>query len=244
MQEVGPSLFFALLVITVSFLPIFALEGDRGAPLPAARLHQDLRDGLRRAALGDAHAGPRGAPDPRPDPRRGRAPAGPAPGAASTRRCVRAVGAPPLARGGRGAGRCSPRRVPRLPRASAASSCRPSTRARSSTCRRRRRASGRPRPAACSSAWTASSRAVPEVARVFGKAGRAESPTDMAPLSMIETLITLRPRSEWRAGPDARRAGARARRARPAGRASRTSSGCRSRPAPRCSRRGSAASSA
>ena len=30
MQEVGPSLFFALLVITVSFLPIFALEGAEG----------------------------------------------------------------------------------------------------------------------------------------------------------------------------------------------------------------------
>jgi copper/silver efflux system protein len=43
-------------------------------------------------------------------------------------------------------------------------------------------------------------RAVPEVKRVFGKAGRADSPTDMAPLSMIETVITLRPRSEWRPG--------------------------------------------
>jgi Cu(I)/Ag(I) efflux system membrane protein CusA/SilA len=41
---------------------------------------------------------------------------------------------------------------------------------------------------------------VPEVERVFGKAGRAETPTDMAPLSMIETVITLRPRSEWREG--------------------------------------------
>ncbi|HVH06733.1 MAG TPA: efflux RND transporter permease subunit, partial [Myxococcota bacterium] len=43
-------------------------------------------------------------------------------------------------------------------------------------------------------------RAVPEVARVFGKAGRAESATDMAPLSMIESVVTLKPRSEWRAG--------------------------------------------
>lgn len=38
----------------------------------------------------------------------------------------------------------------------------------------------------------------PEVDRVFGKAGRAETPTDPAPLSMIETLITLKPESEWR----------------------------------------------
>jgi len=40
----------------------------------------------------------------------------------------------------------------------------------------------------------------PEVARVFGKIGRARTPTDPAPLSMVETLVTLKPRSEWRAG--------------------------------------------
>ena len=41
---------------------------------------------------------------------------------------------------------------------------------------------------------------VPEVARVFGKIGRAETATDPAPLTMIETVIQLKPRSEWRAG--------------------------------------------
>jgi Cu(I)/Ag(I) efflux system membrane protein CusA/SilA len=41
---------------------------------------------------------------------------------------------------------------------------------------------------------------VPEVERVFGKVGRAETATDPAPLSMIETTITLKPRSEWRPG--------------------------------------------
>ena len=41
----------------------------------------------------------------------------------------------------------------------------------------------------------------PEVDRVLGKAGRAETPTDPAPLSMLETVITLRPRSEWRTVP-------------------------------------------
>jgi Cu(I)/Ag(I) efflux system membrane protein CusA/SilA len=40
----------------------------------------------------------------------------------------------------------------------------------------------------------------PEVERVFGKAGRAETPTDPAPLSMIETVVLLRPRGEWRPG--------------------------------------------
>lgn len=40
----------------------------------------------------------------------------------------------------------------------------------------------------------------PEVKRVFGKAGRAETATDPAPLEMIETTIQLKPKSEWRAG--------------------------------------------
>jgi Cu(I)/Ag(I) efflux system membrane protein CusA/SilA len=43
-------------------------------------------------------------------------------------------------------------------------------------------------------------RTVPEVKRVFGKIGRAETATDSAPLTMIETTIQLKPRSEWRAG--------------------------------------------
>jgi len=38
----------------------------------------------------------------------------------------------------------------------------------------------------------------PEVDRVLGKAGRAETSTDPAPLSMLETVISLRPKSEWR----------------------------------------------
>ncbi len=41
---------------------------------------------------------------------------------------------------------------------------------------------------------------VPEVATVFGKAGRADTATDTAPLNMFETTITFKPRSEWRAG--------------------------------------------
>ncbi len=40
----------------------------------------------------------------------------------------------------------------------------------------------------------------PEVETVFGKAGRARTATDPAPLSMIETTITLKPESEWREG--------------------------------------------
>ena len=41
---------------------------------------------------------------------------------------------------------------------------------------------------------------VPEVASVFGKAGRAETATDPAPLEMFETTIQFKPRDQWRAG--------------------------------------------
>jgi Cu(I)/Ag(I) efflux system membrane protein CusA/SilA len=41
---------------------------------------------------------------------------------------------------------------------------------------------------------------VPEVKNVLGKAGRANTATDNSPISMIETIILLKPQSEWRAG--------------------------------------------
>jgi Cu(I)/Ag(I) efflux system membrane protein CusA/SilA len=40
----------------------------------------------------------------------------------------------------------------------------------------------------------------PEVERVFGKAGRAETSTDPAPFSMMETVVQLKPKNEWRSG--------------------------------------------
>jgi Cu(I)/Ag(I) efflux system membrane protein CusA/SilA len=43
-------------------------------------------------------------------------------------------------------------------------------------------------------------RSFPEVERVFGKAGRAETSTDPAPFSMMETTVVLKPRSQWRPG--------------------------------------------
>src|SRR5207302_3112401 len=39
-----------------------------------------------------------------------------------------------------------------------------------------------------------------EVASVWGQAGRANSATDWAPMSMVETVVTLKPESEWRPG--------------------------------------------
>ncbi len=45
-------------------------------------------------------------------------------------------------------------------------------------------------------------RQFPEVERVFGKAGRFDTPTDPAPLSMFETIITLKPQDQWPKGED------------------------------------------
>jgi Cu(I)/Ag(I) efflux system membrane protein CusA/SilA len=44
-------------------------------------------------------------------------------------------------------------------------------------------------------------RSVPEVDRVFGKAGRADTATDPAPFSMMETVIVLKPEDQWRGKP-------------------------------------------
>jgi copper/silver efflux system protein len=41
---------------------------------------------------------------------------------------------------------------------------------------------------------------IPEVSQVFGKAGRAETATDPAPLEMFETVINLKPKNQWRKG--------------------------------------------
>lgn len=51
-------------------------------------------------------------------------------------------------------------------------------------------------------------RTVPEVVTVFGKVGRADTATDPAPLTMIETFVQLKPRDQWRPGmtPDSLRA--------------------------------------
>src|SRR2546429_6329407 len=41
---------------------------------------------------------------------------------------------------------------------------------------------------------------IPEAVTVFGKAGQADTPTDPAPLSMFETIVTLKPPDQWRKG--------------------------------------------
>ncbi len=68
--EVGPALFFSLLIITLSFIPVFTLRSAGGTAVLAARLHEDLRDGGRRGTGGDADSGADGLSDPRSHPRR------------------------------------------------------------------------------------------------------------------------------------------------------------------------------
>ena len=43
-------------------------------------------------------------------------------------------------------------------------------------------------------------KSLPEVEHVLGKVGRAETSTDPAPVSMFETIIILKPKSQWRPG--------------------------------------------
>ena len=68
--EVGPALFFCLLIITLSFIPVFMLEAQEGQALLAARVHEDLRDGGVGHPRDHARARADGLPDPRPHSRR------------------------------------------------------------------------------------------------------------------------------------------------------------------------------
>jgi len=197
LQEVGPSLFFALLVITVSFLPIFALDGESGRlfrPLAftktyamgfAALLSVTLapalaviairgriphEDDLRwQAALsaGYAHVV-------RFVVRRSRALiAGALLVIAASVPVALSLGRefmPPL---DEGTLLYMPTGTPGMSATEAARILQQMDR---------------------------ELRAIPEVARVFGKSGRAETATDPAPLEMFETVVQLRPREAWRPG--------------------------------------------
>ena len=65
--EVGPALFFSLLIITVSFLPVFTLEAQEGRLFKPLAYTKTFCDGGGRAAVGHAGAGADGAVHPRPD---------------------------------------------------------------------------------------------------------------------------------------------------------------------------------
>ena len=196
MQEVGPSIFFSLLIITVSFIPVFALEGTEGRlfkPLAFTKTYSMLFAALLSVTLIPALAvlfvkgrirGDRSRLN-----RALTAMYGPVVYFAVKWRWPVVIGAaavlvvtvpayrslgnefmPPLNEGS----------ILYMPTALPGMSIAEATRVLQTMDRELKK--------------------FPEVERVFGKAGRSTSPTDSAPLSMIETNIMLKPESEWRDG--------------------------------------------
>ena len=197
-KEVGPTLFFALLVITVSFLPVFALEAQEGRlfkPLAFSKTYAMAAGALLAVTLVPVLVGYAVA---RANPRRRRRVAG----RIELTRAVRPVldtamrfrfallavlflalgaAAVPFGRLGsefmptlwEGDLLYMPTTLPGISITKAGEVLQQTDRI---------------------------IRAFPEVENVFGKVGRAETATDPAPLSMIETTITLKPESEWRPG--------------------------------------------
>jgi Cu(I)/Ag(I) efflux system membrane protein CusA/SilA len=197
LQEVGPSLFFALLVITVSFLPIFALSGEAGRlfkPLAFTKTYAMGFAALLSVTLAPALAvlAIRGRIPHEHDQRWQLALAN---GYARVVRGVVRRRAAVIA----GALLCLAVSVPAylslgrefMPPLDEGTLLYMPT--------------GTPGMSATEAARVLQQmdrelRATPEVARVFGKSGRAESATDPAPLEMFETIVQLKPRAEWRAG--------------------------------------------
>jgi Cu(I)/Ag(I) efflux system membrane protein CusA/SilA len=197
LQEVGPSLFFALLVITVSFLPIFALEASEGRlfrPLAFTKTWAMAAAALLSVTLTPALAGLLVRGRVRSDdehPLTGPLARGYAPLVRGVVRHPRAVvlaallamaaSVPPfLALGSEFMPPLDEGTILYMPSAPPGM--------------------GASQAAEVLQRMDRELARVPEVARVFGKIGRAESATDMAPLSMVETVITLRPKAAWRPG--------------------------------------------
>jgi Cu(I)/Ag(I) efflux system membrane protein CusA/SilA len=197
MREVGPSLFFSLLVITVSFLPVFTLEGVEGRlfrPLAFTKTYSMGFAALLAVTLTPALAAIFVRGRIRPEERnllnrwlvRAYAPvvrlavrfrwavvAVALAGVAATVPAFLALGSefmPPL---NEGVLLYMPTAPPGM-----------STTAAQAVLQQMDR----------------ELRSFPEVASVFGKMGRAETSTDPAPIGMVETVVVLRPREEWRPG--------------------------------------------
>jgi Cu(I)/Ag(I) efflux system membrane protein CusA/SilA len=197
MQEVAPSVFFALLVITVSFLPIFTLEGAEGklvrplaftktyamgfAAVLSVTLTPALAALLIRGRIRGEHANPINrwlvgayVPVVRAVVRRRRLVIGAA-------LLLVASAVPPLLRlGGEFMPPLNEGTMLYMPTAPPGISVGEAARVLQ--------------------LMDSELKRFPEVERVFGKIGRAESATDPAPLSMVETVVTLAPRERWRPG--------------------------------------------
>lgn len=196
MQQVGPSIFFSLLIITVSFLPVFALEGTEGRlfkPLAYTKTYSMAFAALLAITLTPALAvwfvkGRIRADESRfnrwlvrtyqPVVRwsvrsRWWVISGAALVLIVTAPVFRALGnefMPPLNEGS----------ILYMPTALPGMSITEATRTLQTMDR--------------------IIKTFPEVEHVFGKVGRSTSPTDPAPLSMMETVVTLKPKDQWREG--------------------------------------------
>ena len=188
-----PAIFFSLLIIAVAFLPVFALTGQAGrlfkplaytktfVMLIAALLSITFAPALRDLLI-------RGQDPPRAQTTRSRASSSGSTSRSSTWRC----GARSR-RSRSGCSRCS-RRSP------LASAARARVHAAAQRGRHPLHADHLPQhldrggQAAAPDPGPDPARASPRSRRVFGKVGRAETPTDPAPLSMVETTVQLKPR--------------------------------------------------
>jgi copper/silver efflux system protein len=197
MQEVGPSIFFSLLVITAAFIPVFTLEGVEGrlfAPLAftktyamgfAAVLSVTLTPALAvlliRGRIADEHHHPVNrwltrlyAPVVR--------------AVVDHRRLVVGLALAAVVFTVPAAARLSSEFMPPLDEGSLLyMPTAPPGQSDAEGARVLR-------------LMDREIKAFPEVASVFGKNGRAETATDPAPLGMLETTITLKPRDQWRPG--------------------------------------------
>ncbi|WP_425259788.1 efflux RND transporter permease subunit [Rubrivivax sp. RP6-9] len=196
-EEVGPALFFSLLIITLSFIPVFTLEAQEGrlfGPLAFTKTYAMAAAAALSVTLVPVLMGAwiRGRiPDEQRNP---------------ITRALIAVYRPALERVLRW-----PKTTVLLAVVAAASTAWPLSRLGGEFLPRLDEGDLLYMPSALPglSAQKAAEllqvtnrmiRTVPEVERVFGKAGRAETATDPAPLEMFETTVRLKPRDQWRPG--------------------------------------------
>ena len=197
-KQVGPALFFSLLIIVVSFLPVFLLEAQEGRmfrPLAwtktlavgfssllaitlvpvlmviliRGRLRPESRNPISRVHAGDLSAGFATLPE---------------------------ISQDDIA----AESDLSGRDVSRWPSSWAASSCRRCLKAPRFTCRPLCRASRSRRRSQLLQEQDRILRIFPEVESVFGAVGRSDSATDNAPLDMYDTTVMLKPREQWPPG--------------------------------------------
>jgi Cu(I)/Ag(I) efflux system membrane protein CusA/SilA len=195
--EVGPALFVSLLVITLSFVPVFALEAQEGrlfSPLAYTKTYAmaaaaGLAITLIPVLMGYLIRGHIRSEATQSDQSRAdrRLSAGTGCGAALSRLTLAWLQL-----------LLAPRSTPT--RAWAASSCPRWTKARCSTCPRRCLGLSAGKATQLLQLSDRMIKTVPEVAHVFGKAGRADTATDPAPLEMFETTVTFKSRDQWRPG--------------------------------------------